>query len=72
MLTRLLPCLLQAEGKDAIKRSFAFADFNAAFAFMTRSALLAEKVGGQAAAAAEGGRSEQAPLTAQCPLPLLS
>ena len=31
------------EGRDAIVRSFTFADFNAAFAFMTRVALLAEK-----------------------------
>lgn len=31
------------EGRDAITRSFAFADFSEAFAFMTRVALLAEK-----------------------------
>lgn len=31
------------EGRDAIVRSFTFADFSAAFAFMTRVALLAEK-----------------------------
>ena len=31
------------EARDAITRSFAFADFSAAFAFMTRVALLAEK-----------------------------
>lgn len=31
------------EGRDAITRSFAFADFPEAFAFMTRVALLAEK-----------------------------
>jgi 4a-hydroxytetrahydrobiopterin dehydratase len=31
-------------GRDAIQRSFAFADFNEAFAFMTRVALLAEKM----------------------------
>lgn len=30
------------EGRDAITRSFAFADFSEAFAFMTRVALLAE------------------------------
>lgn len=29
-------------GRDAITRDFAFADFNAAFGFMTRVALLAE------------------------------
>lgn len=32
------------DGRDAIARSFAFADFSAAFAFMTRVALLAEKM----------------------------
>ena len=31
-------------GRDAIMRKFAFKDFNAAFAFMTRAALLAEKM----------------------------
>jgi 4a-hydroxytetrahydrobiopterin dehydratase len=31
-------------GRDAIARKFAFADFNAAFAFMTRGALLADKM----------------------------
>ena len=31
------------EGRDAIAKSFKFADFNAAFAFMTRVALTAEK-----------------------------
>ena len=30
------------EGRDAITRSFAFADFSEAFAFMTRVAMLAE------------------------------
>lgn len=32
------------EDRDAIAKSFRFADFNAAFAFMTRAALLAEKM----------------------------
>ena len=32
------------EGRDAIAKSFRFADFNAAFAFMTRAALMAEKM----------------------------
>jgi 4a-hydroxytetrahydrobiopterin dehydratase len=32
-----------AEGREAIAKSFRFADFNAAFAFMTRAALHAEK-----------------------------
>lgn len=31
------------EGRDAIARTFTFADFSEAFAFMTRVALLAEK-----------------------------
>ncbi len=31
------------EARDAITRSFSFADFSQAFAFMTRVALLAEK-----------------------------
>ena len=31
------------EGRDAITRRFAFADFSEAFAFMTRVALIAEK-----------------------------
>ncbi len=43
---QLLPTLtgwtLDAE-RDAIRRTFTFADFVAAFAFMTRVALLAEK-----------------------------
>lgn len=34
----------EVEGRDAIARSFRFADFNAAFAFMTRAALMAEKM----------------------------
>ena len=38
-----LPGWRAAEGgRDAIVRSFRFADFNAAFAFMTRAALLAQ------------------------------
>jgi 4a-hydroxytetrahydrobiopterin dehydratase len=32
------------EGRDAITRTFRFADFNAAFGFMTRVALAAEKM----------------------------
>ena len=31
-------------GRDAIVKTFAFADFNAAFGFMTRVALLADKM----------------------------
>ncbi len=33
-----------AEGRDAIRKTFRFADFNAAFGFMTRVALMAEKM----------------------------
>jgi len=32
------------EGRDAIHKNFRFADFNAAFGFMTRVALTAEKM----------------------------
>jgi 4a-hydroxytetrahydrobiopterin dehydratase len=40
-----LPRWSRAEGaREAIFRSFRFADFNAAFAFMTRAALMAEKL----------------------------
>ncbi|MFC3071312.1 4a-hydroxytetrahydrobiopterin dehydratase [Phenylobacterium soli] len=31
-------------GRDAIRRTFVFADFNAAFGFMTRVALMADKL----------------------------
>jgi len=34
----------EVDGRDAIRRSFAFADFNAAFGFMARAALVAEKM----------------------------
>lgn len=37
-----LPNWTAAPGRDAIVRSFKFADFNAAFAFMTRVAMKAE------------------------------
>ena len=33
-----------AEGRDAITKTFKFADFNAAFGWMTRMALAAEKL----------------------------
>lgn len=33
----------EVEGRDAIARTFTFEDFNAAFGFMTRVALAAEK-----------------------------
>lgn len=38
-----LPGWKLVEGREAITRSFRFADFNAAFGFMTRIALYAEK-----------------------------
>ena len=34
----------EATGRDAITRKFVFADFNEAFGFMTRAALVAEKL----------------------------
>jgi 4a-hydroxytetrahydrobiopterin dehydratase len=34
----------EAEGRDAITKTFVFADFNAAFGFMARVALAAEKM----------------------------
>jgi 4a-hydroxytetrahydrobiopterin dehydratase len=39
-----LPGWSLVEGRDAIFRRFIFADFNAAFGFMTRAALVAEKL----------------------------
>ena len=44
-----LSCILNflqgdSKNKDAIKKTFTFADFNQAWSFMSRSALLAEKV----------------------------
>lgn len=41
---REFPEWREAEGRDAIARLFQFGDFNQAFAFMTRAALLAEKL----------------------------
>ena len=37
-----LPTWAAVDGRDAITRTFVFADFNAAFGFMTRVALIAE------------------------------
>jgi 4a-hydroxytetrahydrobiopterin dehydratase len=34
----------EVKGRDAIGRKFVFADFNEAFGFMTRAALVAEKL----------------------------
>src|SRR5580692_8258999 len=41
---KALPHWKPVPGRDAIARTFEFADFNRAFAFMTRAALLAEKM----------------------------
>jgi len=43
-LAQTLPLWSPVEGRDAIARSFKFRDFNAAFGFMTRAALVAEKM----------------------------
>jgi len=42
-LAASLPQWRQVSGRDAITRDFAFADFSAAWGFMARVALLAEK-----------------------------
>ena len=34
----------EVKGRDAISKTFVFADFNAAFGFMARAALVAEKL----------------------------
>ena len=39
-----LPAWSRVPGREALARSFKFADFNAAFGFMTRSALIAEQM----------------------------
>ena len=41
---KALPAWQAADGEDAITRTFKFADFNTAFAFMTRIAMMAEKL----------------------------
>jgi 4a-hydroxytetrahydrobiopterin dehydratase len=43
-LTARLPGWALAEGRDALYKTFRFADFNAAFGFMARVALVAEKM----------------------------
>ncbi|WP_374575261.1 4a-hydroxytetrahydrobiopterin dehydratase [Phenylobacterium sp.] len=43
-LARLPAWRAGANGRDCIVRSFRFADFNAAFGFMTRVALMADKL----------------------------
>ncbi|MGJ4896364.1 4a-hydroxytetrahydrobiopterin dehydratase [Bradyrhizobium oligotrophicum] len=40
---RELPGWSEAQGREAIARTFTFTDFNEAFGFMTRVALVAEK-----------------------------
>jgi 4a-hydroxytetrahydrobiopterin dehydratase len=42
-LPRTLPLWQVPEGQDAIRRAFRFRDFNEAWGFMSRVALLAEK-----------------------------
>jgi 4a-hydroxytetrahydrobiopterin dehydratase len=39
-----IPAWREAKGRDAIVREFRFKDFNAAFGFMSRVALVAEKM----------------------------
>lgn len=39
-----LPDWREVEGRDAIERTFVFRNFNQAFGFMTRVALVAEKI----------------------------
>ncbi len=39
-----LPQWAEVAGRDAIRRTFMFADFNMAFGFMSRVAMLAEKM----------------------------
>jgi len=43
-LAARLPGWSPVAGRDAIAKSFTFKDFNAAFGFMTRVALIAEKM----------------------------
>jgi 4a-hydroxytetrahydrobiopterin dehydratase len=39
-----VPAWKPVEGRDALQRTFKFGDFSAAFGFMVRSALVAEKM----------------------------
>ena len=43
-LTRLSGWAKAGSGRDAITKTFRFKDFNAAFGFMSRAALMAEKL----------------------------
>ena len=44
-LSTLLPEWQAVDGRDAIARTYVFADFNAAWGFMSRVALHAERIG---------------------------
>ncbi|MGX4768463.1 4a-hydroxytetrahydrobiopterin dehydratase [Bradyrhizobium guangdongense] len=39
-----IPGWTEVQGRDAIEKTFVFRDFNEAFGFMTRAALVAEKM----------------------------
>jgi 4a-hydroxytetrahydrobiopterin dehydratase len=43
-LAQRLPAWALVAGRDAIQRTFTFRDFNEAFGFMTRVALVAERI----------------------------
>ena len=43
-IAQRLPGWQAVDGRDAISKSFKFKDFNAAFGFMTRAALVAEQM----------------------------
>ena len=43
-MAQRLPDWKTVDGRDAISKSYKFKDFNAAFGFMTRSALVAEQM----------------------------
>jgi len=43
-MAQRLPDWETVDGRDAISKSYKFKDFNAAFGFMTRSALVAEQM----------------------------
>lgn len=56
-LTRRGRTLVQVKGRDAVERTFTFKNFNEAWGFMSRTALLAEKVGGRGHAIAREVKS---------------
>ena len=43
-LAARVPGWTTVDGRDAIRKTFSFKDFNAAFGFMTRAALVAEQM----------------------------